>query len=100
MRELWVPPHWVRITDPELCWLAMIAAREGEVLHGFFSMIVHEHGGLDLFSFRDGDRRRSYCAQRSLAGRVNGQRFVVVWSPEELDRAPEVYQDPTWKAPQ
>ena len=84
-RAIWVPPHWVRITDPELCELAMVVARTG-VLTVFGRAIMG--GSLTLIDVELG------VVQRSLDAIIKGERFVVVWCPLELDRAPEVYHDP------
>jgi len=86
MRAMVVPDHWERVTDPELCWMAMVDANEGKP---FLGMRSWENGGVDLFGFDI--NRHSFIAQKSLAGYVQGQRFVVVWCPQEPTRAPEVY---------
>ena len=90
MRAFHVPKEWVLITDPELQWMAMIVAREGRILSNFLGLRGWESGGVELFTCTPG---KMACVQNSLAGYVDGRRFVVVWNPQDPLQVPEVYHD-------
>ena len=89
-----VPKSWERITDPELCWLAMVDARSGSPSPWGGGLRYFLNGGVDLYAFPPGEQGRSVVVQRSLVGRVGDRRFTVVWSPIEPTQAPAVYVDP------
>ena len=91
-------PEWVRITDPELAWQAMVAAHEGTDA-GWLGR-SWEHGGLELFRVEGvWPNARTHCSQTSLACRIKGRRFVVVWWPREPLEAPHVYHDTRKRKP-
>ena len=90
-------PEWTRVTDPELAWAAMVKARRG-TWWALFGCYGHENGGLDLF--KPVGRGDIACSQRSLATRIDGRRFVVVWWPPEPTEAPHVYHDTRVKGAQ
>lgn len=82
------PEEWTKITDPEMCWLAMIAAKTGVILSPMLQLRAWEIGGIELF-----DMKTLKCVLTSLAGYVKGKRFVVVWNPRGTVEAPEVFHD-------
>lgn len=90
MQAISVPPSWVRITDPELIWMALVKAKAGQRITWFGGTSfarAWESGGLDLFD------RSCRAVQKSLACWIKSQRFVVVWRPQEPTRPPEIYHD-------
>lgn len=87
MMNFVVPSEWVEVTDPELAWLAMVSARCGRPFIPPLGLRVFESGAVDLFD------REGRCVQGSLAGYLKGQRFVVVWNPQQPATNPVVYYD-------
>ncbi len=77
---------YVEVTDPELAWKAMVAARTPvQTIIG----PMWELAGVELFSMKTLEK-----VQAGLAGYVDGRRYLVVWNPQRSDLIPAVFLDP------